>query len=90
MDTANLVARLDLARRLYPDDAPAGTRGQDYRFFARVLSETGQHIALADIPPIGRYDGLRRLATLRWWLRIPPLGLDGRRWYGPLKRWLRK
>jgi glycosyltransferase involved in cell wall biosynthesis len=89
VDTANFVVRFELARRLYPADEQIGVRGQDQRFFARVQAERCHCIALANIPPMGRYDGLRRLATWRWRLGIPPLGLDGRGWYAPLRRWLR-
>ncbi len=90
VDTANFVVRLELARRLYPDDAVTNLRSQDHRFFARVRAEKRHRIALADIQPIGRYDGLRWLVMLRWRLQIPPVGLDGRGWYEPLKRWLRR
>ena len=90
VDTANLVMRLSLAARTLPYDDEAGKRGFDNRLFDRIRSAPANRITYSSNALIGRYDGLRQLATLRWRLGIPPLGLHGRWWYEPIRRWLRR
>jgi len=89
VDTANFVISLPLALRLVPHDALAGRRGFDARLFDRIRAEGTNRIVFSSAAPIGRYDGLRPLATLRWRLGIPPANLADQRWYEPIRRWLR-
>lgn len=71
VDTACLVARLDVAARLYPRVASAGAdpHVQDQTFYGLVRRESPPlRIAVAQDRPIGRYDGLRRVHT--WLVRL--------------------
>ena len=71
VDTACLVARLDMAARLYPQVAAAEAHPyvQDQIFYGLVRSESpSMRIAVAEVHPIGRYDGLRRMHT--WLVRL--------------------
>lgn len=88
--TANFVVRLPVAATHLPGDPQRGERGTDCRFFDRVRAGRRHSIALADIPPIGRCDGLRWLVNLRWRLGIPPLGLASLPGYEPLRFLLRR
>lgn len=88
MDNANFVMRLSALRQCYWGDDERGKRGTDPRLFLRARA-AGHRIVLADAPPIGRYDGLRPLMSLRWRLGIPRLGFAKWRWCASLRRLLR-
>jgi len=88
MDNANFVMKLSALRQCYWGDDGRGQRGSDPRLFQRMRA-AGHRIVLADVPPIGRYDGLRPLMSLRWRLGIPRLGFAKWKWCAPLRRLLR-
>jgi hypothetical protein len=46
---------------------------QDYFYYRALCDNAAVSICMADIPPIGLYDGLRFWETLRWTIYPLPL-----------------
>lgn len=92
VDMANLVVRSPLAARVYEQVWRRVWRDgrpyiQDFWFFDALRQELGPgHICQAHCRPLGRYDGLRILETVRWKLRIPYLGLSRFPWFRRLRQ----
>jgi hypothetical protein len=92
VDMANFVVRSPVARRVYElvwqgvlQNGRSYT--QDFLFLTKLLHELKPaNIRQANCQPVGRYDGLRILPTMRWKLGIPYLGLSRFRWVS----WLRQ
>jgi glycosyltransferase involved in cell wall biosynthesis len=93
VDTGTLVPKFGLAQKLYPmvEDSSGDLYSQDGIFFRHCLRELSKdQIHAARQKVIGRYDGLRRLYTLRVILRIPTLAyLHKFSWYRKLRLVLR-
>lgn len=87
-DTACFVMRPEVAREAYQRVRNRRERGEDVMVF-RSLRDSDCRIAMGEGEPIGRYDGLRRLATWRWRLGIPRLNIDQAAWWAPIRQWLR-
>jgi len=89
---ANFVVRSPLAARVYEQVWRRVWRDgrpyiQDFLFFDALRHELGPaHICRAHCRPLGRYDGLRFLETMRWKLRIPYLGLSRFPWFRRLRQ----
>ncbi len=90
VDTGSFVVRPHLARDAYRTCLTQGRgRGQDFRFYDAIRSADRSRIVVSTAPPIGRHDGLRFFATLRWRMGIPRVGISEQGWYRPVRRWLR-
>lgn len=91
IDTANFVVRPALALRAYrATQAMKAGYGEDFATYSHIANDPETHVAIAHCPPIGRYDGQRRLSTLRWKLGIPPLNIMHARWWNPVRRRIRR
>jgi len=92
VDMANFVVRSPLAARVYEKVWNRVLRDersyiQDFWFLDVLRRELGPaRIHHAKCQPLGRYDGLRIIETIRWKCRIPYLGLSRFSWF----RWLRQ
>jgi hypothetical protein len=92
VDMANFVVRSPLAARVYEEVWQRVRRDerpyiQDFLFLDALRRELGPgHIRQANCRPLGRYDGLRILETMRWNLRIPYLGLSRFPWFRRLRQ----
>jgi glycosyltransferase involved in cell wall biosynthesis len=90
LDMANIVTTLPIASRAYGAlSSMSPGYNQDFQFFEIVRDKMNGVIKIAEMAPIGRYDGLRFWSTLRWQLRIPPLGLTKRNWYQKIRKKIR-
>jgi len=90
IDTAAFVIRPDAALAGYRTvEANHPGRAEDVMMF-ETLRGRGLRIVNVGGAPIGRYDGMRRLATFRWRMRIPELGIDQSRWWKPIRALLRR
>lgn len=91
LDTSNMVVRLPLAQAGYTATKAGGvTFGEDFTTFQHIVRDPDLRVELATCEPIGRYDGMRPLVTLRWKLGIPPLNISRTNWWRPIRRRLRK
>jgi hypothetical protein len=91
VDTGNFVVKFACALEHYAAAIPAdGARGEDFAYFRLLREHPNSRIAVAQCPPIGKYDGLRPLQKLRWRLNIPALNIAETRWYAPVRQWLRR
>ena len=92
IDMANFVVRSDLAPRLYEQVwkrvlNKERSYTQDFLFLDVLRKELGPtRIRHANCQPIGRYDGLRIIETLRWKCGIPYLGLSRFSWFRCLRQ----
>ncbi len=90
IDTATFVIRPDKALAGYKTvEANHPGRSEDVLMF-ETLRGRGLRIVNVGGTPIGRYDGMRRIATLRWRLRVPEFGIDQARWWRSIRASLRR
>jgi glycosyltransferase involved in cell wall biosynthesis len=93
VDTGNIVASFELFRSQYPRVPTAGgdLYHQDLYFYRLCVEQSpAPKIMRALDVIVGRYDGLRRLYSLRLALRIPPMtALYKHAWYRRLRGFLR-
>ena len=78
VDSANLVVRPELANQVLNTLLPNlnGRRGWDNIFFFHILNNKNNSVKIAsDITPIGCYDGLRFIKSLRYNMAIRDLGV---------------